>query len=530
MATSSPPLYKAVEQLQLHANKIGKTLKWECKQFGPPHDIVFIFNAMIDEETFPEAKGKTKKEAKHNAAKLALEKLNIDLTDGGSFRISPASMGNYISKLNEYGQKKGIHLEYRFKQLDTGMDHVQKFACNVFMDKKEYPLGYGRNKQEAKHEAALLAYEEISELPSLSENVRKLNVENEEQHKNAAEDSTDQNLKRFVEDQSSEVEKSDDEFISTVSMDNESNSTSQDGFSSKDSEKSDGSSFILFMDSKEAPHSRAMMNNKNGQDQGLEVKIDGFSQFEEIGGGAFGHVYKAKNNVDGQYYAIKEVSMQNEKTKREAESLAKTEHRNIVRYHTSWIGKSCRKGRHFKESLFIQMELYEKNLKEWMLEHQNNQSTQNGVIMNIIHQLLDGVIYIHQNKMIHRDLKPANIFLKGEIIKIGDFGLVTTMNEQESLTRHVGTPLYMSPEQLSGEDYNHKVDIYALGLIFFELLFMCHGTAMEKSKIWSDVRKGNFPPCCLKDSEVKISIIQNMLSQAASERPEANQVKENLEL
>ncbi|XP_043536552.1 interferon-induced, double-stranded RNA-activated protein kinase-like [Chiloscyllium plagiosum] len=176
------------------------------------------------------------------------------------------------------------------------------------------------------------------------------------------------------------------------------------------------------------------------------------------------------------------------------------------------------------------MELYEKNLKEWILEYQKNESTQNGVIMNIIHQLLDGVIYIHQNKMIHRDLKPANIFLKGEIIKIGDFGLVTTMNEQESLTRHVGTPLYMSPEQLSGEDYNHKVDIYALGLIFFELLFMCHGTAMEKSKIWNDVRKGSFPSCCLKDPEVKISIIQKMLSQAASERPEANEVKENLEL
>ncbi|XP_048452539.1 interferon-induced, double-stranded RNA-activated protein kinase isoform X2 [Rhincodon typus] len=621
MATSNIGLYKAEEQLQLYATKVGKLLRWECKQDGPPHDIVFIFSVVIGEETFPEAKGKTKKEAKQNAAKLAVEKLNIDMTVHSSPRVSPASTGNYISKLNEYGQKKGIHLDYRFTQPGPGVDHVQKFSCYVIMDKKEYPSGYGRNKQEAKHEAAKLAYEEIYELTSLYENTRKLNVEDGEQHKSTAEDSTDQNLRRFTEDQTCETEKRDDESISTVSMDqscssknaigqlneycqkrnwscnvvevdkhgpshapnasgknkqegkqkaaelalnqlqDESNSISQDELSLKrHSEQSDGSSFIFFEDSKSATHSpkvdtttgsrskrvrplapnfshldtktdasSSQKNNNNGQDQDLEVKIDGFSEFEEIGSGGFGHVYKAKNNVDGRYYAIKEVLMKNEKTKREAESLAKTEHKNIVRYHNSWIGKSFQKYRWLKESLFIQMELYEKNLKEWMQEPQNNESTQNGVIMSIIHQLLDGVIYIHQNNMIHRDMKPANIFLKGEIIKIGDFGLATMMNDQEPLTRDIGTLPYMSPEQISGQDYNHKVDIYALGLIFFELLFMCHGTAMEKNKNWPEIRKGNFPSSFPKNCEVKTLLIRKMLSDTASERPEAKDVKENLD-
>lgn len=95
--------------------------------------------------------------------------------------------------------------------------------------------------------------------------------------------------------------------------------------------------------------------------------------------------------------------------------------------------------------------------------------------------------------MIHRDLKPSNIFFAPDgAIKIGDFGLVTAMAEeafyspmspegnavcggfspfQRTHTDQVGTQLYMSPEQIEGQPYNHKVDIYSLGLILVELLW-----------------------------------------------------------
>lgn len=112
-------------------------------------------------------------------------------------------------------------------------------------------------------------------------------------------------------------------------------------------------------------------------------------------------------------------------------------------------------------------------------------------------QILEAVICVHRNEMIHRDMKPSNIFfsLKGNI-KLGDFGLVTTTYERylegqvgpgreqghRQHTDKVGTDLYMSPERVSGTEYNHKVDIYSLGVIFFELHYP-FSTEMERAKV-----------------------------------------------
>lgn len=91
-------------------------------------------------------------------------------------------------------------------------------------------------------------------------------------------------------------------------------------------------------------------------------------------------------------------------------------------------------------------------------------------------------------------------------IKIGDFGLVTDMSDIPKTpcgdvsglpnifkhTEQVGTHLYMSPEQLQGRQYNYKVDIYSLGLIFFELLVV-FGTEMERIETLKLLRMSVFP-------------------------------------
>lgn len=103
--------------------------------------------------------------------------------------------------------------------------------------------------------------------------------------------------------------------------------------------------------------------------------------------------------------------------------------------------------------------------------------------------------------------QPSNIFfsLDGQI-KIGDFGLVTGMSDipntpcnhfrgQHTCAKHtqqVGTQLYMSPEQMKGKQYNYKVDIYSLGLIFFELLVV-FGTEMERIDTLKSLRNSIFP-------------------------------------
>lgn len=136
----------------------------------------------------------------------------------------------------------------------------------------------------------------------------------------------------------------------------------------------------------------------------------------------------------------------------------------------------------------------------------------------LFRQMLEGLAYMHKNEIIHRDLKPANIFFSVERdIKIGDFGLATTLKKgrrskiikpsktqqklgiskddlptplpstpntpsvspNQSLSSGVGTPIYVSPEQEQGQEYSSKVDMYALGLIYLEML-LPFSTGMER--------------------------------------------------
>ena len=112
--------------------------------------------------------------------------------------------------------------------------------------------------------------------------------------------------------------------------------------------------------------------------------------------------------------------------------------------------------------------------------------------------------------MMHRDLKPSNIFfsLDGQI-KVGDFGLVTgsafgnfgnsylalkTLGEDyKQHTGNIGSHFYISPEQMSGLKYDNKVDIFSLGVIFFELHYP-FSTQMERAKELDNLRSQKFPP------------------------------------
>ncbi|MGH0183525.1 UNVERIFIED_CONTAM: hypothetical protein FKN15_012328 [Acipenser sinensis] len=139
-----------------------------------------------------------------------------------------------------------------------------------------------------------------------------------------------------------------------------------------------------------------------------------------------------------------------------------------------------------KVFLYIQMQLCRKdNLKDWMSKRGCVEQRSRPECLGIFLQIAEAVEFLHSKGLMHRDLKPSNIFFTmDDVVKVGDFGLVTAMEQEEeeeaavltpmpAYARHtgqVGTKLYMSPEQLSGNSYSHKVDIYSLGLILFELL------------------------------------------------------------
>lgn len=189
-----------------------------------------------------------------------------------------------------------------------------------------------------------------------------------------------------------------------------------------------------------------------------------------------------------------------------------------------------------KMFLYIQMQLCQRlSLREWLKQHTSARDFSR--VLNIFQQIVDAVEYVHLQGLIHRDLKPSNIFFAyDDKIKIGDFGLVTAMtescdkvhtpgieNENVSLknnvhTAHVGTHLYMSPEQMNGQIYNYKVDIYSLGIIFFELLIPFF-TDMERVVALSNVKNSIFPKDFAENYPAEYTLLKMMLDENPNKRP-----------
>ena len=86
--------------------------------------------------------------------------------------------------------------------------------------------------------------------------------------------------------------------------------------------------------------------------------------------------------------------------------------------------------------------------------------------------MIQAVKYLHSLKIIHRDLKPENVLLSNDIIKIADFGIsIYTGNNMRN--SFCGTPEYMAPEIVTGNDYDFSVDIWSIGIMAYELIIGC---------------------------------------------------------
>ena len=171
------------------------------------------------------------------------------------------------------------------------------------------------------------------------------------------------------------------------------------------------------------------------------------------------------------------------------------------------------------------MEYCDKGTLEQWIDKIRGKEPDKHLALEFFQQITTGVHYIHSEQLIHRDLKPSNIFLVAmNQIKIGDFGLGTSLKNDEMQTSKKETLRYMSPEQLSSvKDYGNEVDIYALGLIIAELLHICP-TYLETAKLFNDLRSGNLDVFDDKEKD----LLEKLLSVDPKKQPTTSEILKTL--
>ncbi|KAJ6155612.1 hypothetical protein N7470_006178, partial [Penicillium chermesinum] len=349
-----------------------------------------------------------------------------------------------------------------------------------------------------------------------------------------------------------------------------------------------------------------------------------FDEAGHLGRGGFGQVVKARNKLDGRFYAVKKISQSSaaalKDTLSEIMLLSRLNHPYVVRYYTAWLeedlthieedaisstegdpfaSRDAREfstggldfisssgypkiefagsdsdddqegtisdkgktnspdgwedgesepaeeisqsrtgsyGRPLLTTLYIQMEYCEKHTLRDLIKNGLYDDTDRS--WRLFRQILDGLSHIHSHGIIHRDLKPDNIFIDvANNPRIGDFGLATSgqfttavrssaaADFEGNFTRSLGTTYYVAPEMKSGflGHYNEKVDMYSLGVIFFEMNHPLP-TNMERDHTLRSIREEShlLPEAFSQfDKVVQGQIIESLLNHKPAERPTA---------
>ena len=252
--------------------------------------------------------------------------------------------------------------------------------------------------------------------------------------------------------------------------------------------------------------------------------LDRYQIEERLGVGGMGCVYRARHAVIDRAYAIKVLYgdfANNEKFqarfRREATAISKVQHPNVVRVEDF--------GRTSKGLTFLAMELVRGKTLESELADVGQMSPARAA--HIARQVAGGLDAAHQLGFVHRDVKPANIMLTAEptpdFVKILDFGTVSlrTLPLDERLTavgHIIGTPTYMAPEQAQNPGVDPTADVYALGVILFEML-AGHPPFTARTRAAAIVQHLNETPPLAPPSQGLEQLVASMLRKSPLERP-----------
>lgn len=202
----------------------------------------------------------------------------------------------------------------------------------------------------------------------------------------------------------------------------------------------------------------------------LTLKDSRFVVLEEVNRGSMGIVYRARDKVLEEIVALKILNdymttdpSAVERFKREARAAKRLSHPHIVRIHDMF---------EYGNKKILSMEFIEGvDLKTVLAERKSLPLYE---IAGIAKPVCEALEYAHQQSIVHRDIKPANIMItNNNQVKVTDFGIAKMLlagrDSTQSGSQIIGTPLYMSPEQIMGDDIDARTDIYSFGATLYEL-------------------------------------------------------------
>ncbi len=201
----------------------------------------------------------------------------------------------------------------------------------------------------------------------------------------------------------------------------------------------------------------------------VPTRLGRYELLSELGQGAMGVVYRAHDPVLDRIVAIKTINLTLPKDElaeyearfyQEARAAGGLNHPNIVTIYD--IGKSERVA-------YMAMEFLEgEELRATLAAGNPLPLTQ---ALDVVIQVAEGLAYAHERHIVHRDIKPANIMIvRDGLVKITDFGIARMRTtEVKTMTGMImGSPKYMSPEQVAGQRADHRCDLFSLGVVLFE--------------------------------------------------------------
>src|SRR5579864_6042866 len=190
----------------------------------------------------------------------------------------------------------------------------------------------------------------------------------------------------------------------------------------------------------------------------------------ELGRGGMGAVYLAEQPGLGREVAIKELLQSADPVAlkrflQEAQVMARTSHPNLVQVHDMELMGNIN---------YLVLEFVRgRSLREWM----NQSQLPPPQVFAVMHGVLQALNYAHRHAIVHRDMKPENVLISDEgMVKVADFGIARLTDDTgvggtaTKTGTTVGTPQYMSPEQVASSKVDGRSDLYSAGIMFYELV------------------------------------------------------------